>query len=403
MIVELHIIQNFAPSNLNRDDTNSPKDCVFGGYRRGRISSQCIKRSVRQQFKLGKLVDDNDLAVRTKRLAEEVAARLEAKKRDKAQAMEVVKVALGGVKLKVLDDGKTQYLLYIGNREVDQIAEMCDRFWDPLYKVAEASSATPAQDEMKPAKKDKDAKSKAKEVVPEGAVKELEKILGSSMAVDLALFGRMLADIPESNIDAAAQVAHAISTNEVNMEMDFYTAVDDLRPGDTQGADMMGVVEFNSSCFYRYSQVSLRQLEKNLDGNRELAIAAIEDYVKASVAAIPTGKQNSMAAQNPPLYVRVIVREAGQPWNLANAFLKPVRVSRDVSADLGALSIRALEVHLDDLKRMYGEGGIVEDVWASLYTKESKTVEELVAHVSRVLTENRALHNGAKNVAGTVS
>lgn len=375
MIVELHIIQNFAPSNLNRDDTNAPKDCVFGGYRRGRISSQCIKRSVRQHLKIKKLVNEADLAVRTKRIVEEIARRLEPKRPNAAAAIAVAKAALGGVKLRVLEDSKTQYLLYLGNREIDQLAEICDRFWDQLLEVAEMAS------EKKPAKNSRDAKREGEAAVPEEVKKAVERTLASSTALDLALFGRMLADVPGHNIEAATQVAHAISTNEVNMEMDYYTAVDDLKPGDTQGADMIGVVEFNSSCFYRYSQVNLDVLTQNLGGRRELAAVAIDAYLRAAIAAVPAGKQNSMAAQNPPLYVRAIVREAGQPWSLANAFLKPIRVARDGNADLGGLSIRALEDHLKSLRRMYGEEGLLCDVTASLYDEKSSNVDALVATV----------------------
>jgi CRISPR system Cascade subunit CasC len=157
--------------------------------------------------------------------------------------------------------------------------------------------------------------------MPEEIKKELNRLLNGGMAVDLALFGRMLADLPNKNIDAACQVAHALSTNKVSMEFDFFTAVDDLSPEEETGAGMMGTVEFNSACFYRYANIDLKQLTGNLAGDSELAQKAVEAFLRAAVATIPTGKQNSMAAQNPPSLVFAVVRDKGL-WSLANAFVK---------------------------------------------------------------------------------
>src|SRR5712692_1434798 len=105
MLVEVHIIQSFAPSNLNRDDTGSPKDCEFGGYRRARISSQCLKRAMRTSFREHHLLPEEQLARRTKRLVEEVGHRLGERGRDPEQAQVAVEAALASVGLKV--DEKT--------------------------------------------------------------------------------------------------------------------------------------------------------------------------------------------------------------------------------------------------------------------------------------------------------
>ena len=43
-IVDVHVLQTVPPSNLNRDDTGSPKSATFGGVRRARVSSQAWKR-----------------------------------------------------------------------------------------------------------------------------------------------------------------------------------------------------------------------------------------------------------------------------------------------------------------------------------------------------------------------
>jgi CRISPR system Cascade subunit CasC len=172
-------------------------------------------------------------------------------------------------------------------------------------------------------------------------------------APDIALFGRMLAETPELNIDAASQVAHAISTHRVNMEMDFFTAVDDLISGEETGAGMMGITGYNSACFYRYARIDWGQLVSNLDGDVPLARRAVEAFLRANVIAVPTGKQNSFAAQNPPDFTLVVVRQDGQSWSLANAFEKPVYPGKDGLVDA---SILAFDRYWGELQRVYGNG-----------------------------------------------
>jgi CRISPR system Cascade subunit CasC len=178
----------------------------------------------------------------------------------------------------------------------------------------------------------------------------------------------MLADLPDRNVDAASQVAHALSTHQVSIEFDFYTAVDDLRPEDTEGADMLGIVEFNSACFYRYANVDLAQLAENLDGDDALAQQTLEAFIRASVAAIPTGKQHSMAAHNPPALVFAVARERGL-WSLANAFLQPIRPARD--GDLVGQSSRALDRYWGQLTGMYGQSGL-GGTWLAMLDSEQK-------------------------------
>jgi len=349
MFLELHMLQNFAPSNLNRDDTGSPKDCEFGGYRRARISSQCIKRSIRTEFKKNGLVPVENQALRTKRLVSEVAGRLVLAGRDRDAAEIVVVNAIGGLGLSVVDDQKTQYLLFLGTQELERITEACQAHWDTLCTRSTSEEIG------------KKAKKAAKAVVPKEVADVLKAALDGGKAADLALFGRMLADLPEKNVNAACQVAHAISANRVQPEFDFYVAIDDLKPDDTAGADMIGTVEFNSACFYRYANVDLGELTKNLGGDLELTRATIEAFLRASITAIPTGKQNSMAAQNPPALVFAVVRERGL-WSLANAFTKPVAPNRD--RDLVQGSIAALDDHWGKMTRMFGEDGVL-GVWVA--------------------------------------
>jgi CRISPR system Cascade subunit CasC len=324
-IVEIHALQNFAPSNLNRDDTGAPKDALFGGTRRARVSSQCLKRSIRQYF--NGLVEQNamasdDVAFRTKRLLEPLTAALIAKGRSREDANAKARLALAAMELPVKEDGKSEYLLFLGQREITGIADIIHEKWDSITQ----SELTPDEGK-KPAK--------AKKQAAQGADPELKKALGKvfngGKALDVALFGRMLADMPEKNQYAACQVAHAISTHAVEREFDFYTAVDDLKPEDNAGADMMGTVEFNSACFYRYAVVDWDKLVGNLQGDRELAGKGLVAFLEGFVAAEPTGKQNTFAAHNPPEFVTVSVRNNTAPRNLSNAFETAIRVKKDES------------------------------------------------------------------------
>lgn len=192
-------------------------------------------------------------------------------------------------------------------------------------------------------------------------------------SADIALFGRMLAEQPGRSTDGACQVAHPISTHKVNMEMDFYTAVDDLNPAEETGAGMMGVVGFNSACYYRYALVDRDQLTRNLARKTERknhewaeelkakdyqeADKIIKAFLEAMVYAIPTGKQNSFAAQNLPSFGLFVRRQGGVPISLANAFIKPIRSTKD-DDDLVGLSVDALTKHWDAIKKVYGDQGV---------------------------------------------
>jgi CRISPR system Cascade subunit CasC len=204
-------------------------------------------------------------------------------------------------------------------------------------------------------KSDKDQKKAAEKALPAEVKNQLERALDGGKAADLAMFGRMLADLPEKNIDAACQVAHALSTNKVSMEMDYYTAVDDLKKADEPGADMIGSVEFNSSCFYRYANVNLSLLNENLHEDDDLVHKAVEAFLRASVDAIPTGKQNGSAAYNMPSLILAVVRERGL-WSLANAFVQPVRPS--AAKSLVQNSIEALDAYWGKLVDTFGAESI---------------------------------------------
>lgn len=328
MILELHLIQNFAPSNLNRSDTGAPKDCTFGGVRRARISSQCFKRAMRTYFR-DKFEKPENLAERSTRLIENIAQRLVSNGRDDEQARKAVLAALTciGLKASKKDTAKTEYLLFMGRDELERIATVCDEHFDELAKD------NPSEETKKAVKK------------------ALMDLMNEGKAADLGLFGRMLADLPERNRDAASQVAHAISTHKVGLEFDFFTAVDDLRPEDTAGSDHLGTVEFNSACFYRYANVNIDKLRENLQRDEELTKATVAAYIRAAAEALPTGKQNSFATHEKPSLVFAVVRDSGMT-SLANAFEKPVY---SPSGGLVDRSIEALADHYNKITGVYGD------------------------------------------------
>jgi CRISPR system Cascade subunit CasC len=328
MFVELHMIQSFAPSNLNRDDTNNPKDCEFGGTRRARISSQCIKRAMRISPAFAETTEV-EIGTRTKRLVQQLSERLveAGRSREEAEAVLTEFVPKYASKLDTRDDEvkKTAVLLYFGEEELDHIAQTLLENWDQLSD-------------------DKALGRLARQLV--------RAHQGHTSAPDIALFGRMLAEKPALNLHAACQVAHAISTHRVTMEMDFYTAVDDLAPEEETGAGMMGFTGFNSASFYRYARIDWGQLVRNLSDDTDLAARTVEGFLRAAVEAVPTGKQNAFAAHSPPDFLLAVVREDGMGWSLVNAFEQPVYAGP--KSGLVAPSVERLDAYWGQLCQVYG-------------------------------------------------
>lgn len=341
--IEVHLIQNFAPSNLNRDDTGQPKSATFGGFRRARVSSQCSKRSSRERWR-----ETNSASVgeRTKLLKAELAPKLAGNGRTDEQIGAALNTFLKQF-YSDMDGEKTKVLLFVSREELDACTNAINDNWSTLSAGTKLSGQPKTQTG--------------------------EAIKQAAISADIALFGRMLAEQPGRNTDGACQVAHPISTHKVDMEMDFYTAVDDLNPKEETGAGMMGVVGFNSACYYRYALVDRDQLARNLarktdrkDGKWEKELEdkdyakadiVIKAFLEAMVYAIPTGKQNSFAAQNLPSFGLFVRRQGGCPISLANAFAKPVRTTKD-DDDLVGLSVQALTKHWESLSQVFGDQGV---------------------------------------------
>ena len=336
LFLEFHLIQNFAPSNLNRDDTGAPKDAIFGGQRRARVSSQCLKRSIRLTAAEHDLLPQESRGIRTKKLKTLLLEKLS--DRDPQEAAGKIEVALAAAGLKLKDDGKTEYLLFLGESEVAAFAALIQQHWDALVVSA-----------------DKKSKKDSKAALPSDIVRQAKTLLDGGKAVDVALFGRMLADLPAVNQYAACQVAH-----RVEREFDYFTAVDDKGDEDETRAGMIGQVEFNSATFYRYAVLDANKLRSNLQGDRELALSAVAAFTEALVRAIPTGKQNSFAAHNAPEFIGVSLRHA-TPLSLANAFEKPVAARAGKA--LTQQSVERLAAYDDKLGAVYADAS---DQWLFL-------------------------------------
>lgn len=353
MFIELHIIQNFAPSCLNRDDLGRHKECHFGGHLRARISSQCLKRAIRWHpaftTRLGAA-----LGLRTKRLVDPLTHRLTSAGHERQVAYRVACALVDAAVAQLGDDGKTRVLTYLGTDELDRLATLALGSWQRLEALARCETvAGPHATGTALVTRPPDP------ATLRAAVQELvTEFIPGSMAPDIALFGRMIAENAHLNVDAACQVAHALSTHRVTVDVDFFTAVDDLRVGGSAGVEMLGLADLCGACFYRYAVVSWRQLVQNLGSSTELAVDVVDAFLRAAIMALPRARQSSSAAYSLPSLVLVVVRKNGSPWSLVNAFETPVWVSEGDRQGLVARSITALDNHWGELVSMYDSTGI---------------------------------------------
>lgn len=350
MLIEIHMLQNHAPSNLNRDDTGSPKDCLFGGVRRARISSQCLKRSIRKSAIFQEEVGA-DLATRTRRLPELVRERLLARGLSSHLADIAEKKASGFGNKEGTEQAKTEtaQTMFLAPADIEAIAAV-------LYEEAVRADGAKAFEKV--------------------LVKDLQKSATLKgwrpITPDIALFGRMITSDAFRDVEAAVQVAHALSTHKMEHEFDYFTAVDDLRDlsaaEEDKGADMIGDVEFNSACYYKYFSIDVGGLLENLAGKGPAAKASTSEmeqyeavrrdaarlvrrtvlaFLKSATFTSPSGKQNSFAAHQLPDGILVEVRDKPIPVSFANAFVKPAAPS--TQTDLVQQSLLQFKEHVENL------------------------------------------------------
>ena len=326
--IQLHLLTTYPPSNPNRDDQGRPKSAMVGGAPRLRLSSQAVKLAVRTAPGFKQALEGH-LGERTQRIGEVIRKHLvENRRADSDKAYEIAETiadAFGALDSGKNKDGKgpfTAQLAFISPQERQAAIDLAERALDG-----------------------EDLTSMAKKGLEKAVLRKADG------AADVAMFGRMLADDPDFNREAAVQISHAVTTHRAEVEDDYYTAVDDLKTAaEDAGAGFVGEAGFGSGVYYLYACIDTNQLAKNLAGDRDLAARACEALVEALATATPAGKQNSFAHRPRASY---ILAEAGsqQPRDLSGAFFKPVS-----DADLRAASIAALEDMRKRIDAAYGEG-----------------------------------------------
>lgn len=331
-LIELHILQSFPVSCLNRDDVGSPKTAVFGGVNRARISSQSLKRAIRE-YAQHNLPQARFGGGRTKLIVQPLVDAL--KKHgltdDKAAMDHAVNIAdkLAKLDAKSGKDGdlpQVGTLTFLAPSEIDSMAR----------QVAALLKDTPTS---------KDYEKKLDKFCKDAALLD---------GADIALFGRMAASLPSLTLEGAAMFSHALSTHQSDNDLDFYSAVDDHKPeGDDAGAGMIGTLEFSSAVYYRYAAVNLDLLA---DSDHLARLSAsdrrkvMEAFIRATLLAVPAARKNSMNAHTLPAFVLGIFKSAGQPVQLINAFENPIRPK----GGLLAASMEALQTHHLKLKQTWG-------------------------------------------------
>lgn len=351
--VQIHMLTSYPPANLNRDDQGRPKSAKMGGFDRLRVSSQSLKRAWRTSEVFQQTLDDC-VGTRTKLLGVSVYQNLvaggvkEKQAKDWAQKIAAEFGALKKAKDKApLIDLEIEQLVHVSPTELRAI--------DSLVAILIAQNRAPEET-------------------------ELELLRKQNQAVDIALFGRMLASKPNYNVEAACQVAHAISVHPVVIEDDYFTAVDDLNDGsEDAGAAHIGETGFAAGLFYSYICLNLEQLTDNLGGNDELAGRAIKSLIEAAVKVPPNGKQNSFGSR---AYASYVLAEKGdqQPRSLSVAFLKPITCQGVEGADFGTAAVTALTTQRNNMNAVYG---LCADAFCEINAFEGKgTLQELLKFVA---------------------
>lgn len=320
--IQLHLLTSYPPSNLNRDDLGRPKTAVMGGKTRLRVSSQSLKRAWRTSGIFSEAMKGH-VGIRTKSMGVEIFKALKDKGvadgNAKAWAKQIAEV-FGKAK-------KANAANPLEELEIEQLAHFSPEEKNSIFTLTgrlAASNAAPSDDDLKLLQK-------------------------NHTAADIAMFGRMLASSPAFNMEAAVQVAHAITVHDVAVEDDYFTAVDDLNAGDDDlGAGHIGETEFGAGVFYNYICINRGLLTDNLGGDKELADKALKALVEAAAKVSPTGKQNSFASRARTSYL-LAEKGSDQPRSLSVAFLKPVR-----GEDVLALSVKELEKRRENFDKVYG-------------------------------------------------
>lgn len=350
-LIELHILQSFPVSCLNRDDVGAPKTAIFGGVTRARISSQCLKRATRELAT--ELSPDLFASSRSRLIVTPIRDALTESGIDDATALEAAKAACDYLAKLDTDKEKTgklqvKTLMFLSPSEIQTIAS----------RLAEALKTNTGADTRDVGDKEVKVKGKSKAdgglgAVVQKACRDACKQVQLKDAADIAIFGRMVASDHSLTVEGAGMFSHALSTHKADNDVDFFAAVDDLQKHDEAGAGMTGTLEFTSACYYRYIALNLDLLadQDHLKAlSPEERRSVVETFLRAAILAVPGARRNSMNAHTAPAYVLGLVKDTGQPIQLVNAFEKPIRGKEGLVAP----SIEALRQEHEALKETWG-------------------------------------------------
>lgn len=311
LFLDIHAIQSVPSSNINRDDTGSPKTAQYGGVTRSRVSSQSWKKAIRNYFK--EYGNQADVGIRSLEVVRYIAEKIKNQDTDinAEDAMNLADKVLNdaGVKTK---DQKARALFFISSKQAEHLAQA----------ALEGNYVK----------------------------KELKELLKKDPAIDIALFGRMVADDPLLNQDASSQVGHAISTHAVQTEFDFYTATDDFSSREDAGAGMLGTVEYNSATLYRYANVGVHEFYQQLEKDPEKTVNSLSLFIEAFLKSMPSGKANTFANQTLPQALLISLRD-DRPVNLVTAFERPIISNKGYIQE----SIQALVQEQEKIKKWTNE------------------------------------------------
>jgi CRISPR system Cascade subunit CasC len=353
MFVSWHTLISYPPNAGNRDRQGQPKTTWVNGTWRGRQSSQAHNFQRRKQF--GELPS----GLRTRYVLSVLVRALVERGRDLEEADTAVREALAMLRIGMVPESdKTKVMLFLGQDEIQRVAGLIHEAdsWEELLSSARQRAKAAAKGGKKAAPVTDEAGEEEEEVVNVRGARRalLEALTAGSRAVDLALFGRMIAESGGTNVTGAVQVAHSIGVAKHVHETDFFCTRDDLATD--SGAGMIGDTAFSSGVFYGISVINWPRLVSNLRDDEDLAEQALRAYLWGTVNALLPGKQHSMYSHVPP---RLIVAEIGewQPWSLFNAFDKAV-TAYDGQGDLVAAAVAAMSRELAWSRSFYGTSGL---------------------------------------------
>lgn len=374
-VVDVHAIQSLPPSNLNRDETNSPKTATFGNVRRARVSSQSWKAAMRRWFKAN--LDLTNPGIRTKYVPQMILEEILSRNINGMTSQQAVEDMYDIMNV-ILPKKKKEKTAVV--EDVNKETGVTTYHTDALFMVSRKQLQNVVDIRYDSNLNDKER------------VKAIKNALNEDQAMDTSLFGRMVADAPDINVDAGAQVAHALGVTKAVPEFDFYTAMDDESDRvDHNGSSMMGTIEFSSSVLYRYADLSLSQILNNLAGNVPATAFAVREFLNAFIKSMPSGKQNSFAAHTLPDAIIVTIRP-GRPVSYVDAFETPVK--GDSPTDK---AINALVDYAEAQKKAYGLEEVatyvvaVRDVDRLSELGEVVTLQELLEKVGNTI-ENDVFH-----------